>query len=216
MNKSKSRRSRLELSDDLKKELDSFSKILRKEVSGRKGPAKKGVMIKVAKWLRDKMERKTYHLLSEALFEVAKGQENVYLERYVRSLYFSGDYERFKRLHPVDIVKMVRYYFKKKDGTPKIPVEYAPLLLKLARNVKASIRNTIKYRGKGSFIPEEAIFEELKKEYLEEKKYFYLKKKKKKKKKEEKKKAGSLEKTAGSFVEEYLSGLESSKSQEEV
>lgn len=176
-----SKKQKLQLTKDLENSIDNFSELLRKELLGKGSRARKSIVSKVAKYLQSKMPRNDYKLLADVLFRISKGRENFYFESYIRSVYFSGDYEKFKKLRPVDVVKLVRYYFKEKDGTPKIPVEYAPMLLKLARNIKKSIKNTIKYRGGETFIPDEAIFEELKKEHENKKKYFSYRKKKQKK-----------------------------------
>jgi len=202
-------RRKIELSETLKRELESFSEALKKEISAKRARARKVVMLKIARRLETHLGEKVYALFAETLFEVAKGLEHAYFERYVKSLYFSGDYRKFRQLQPAEVVRMMRYYFRKKDGTSKIPIEYAPLLLKLARNVKNSIQKTIKYRGKGSFIPEEAIFEELKKEYLEEKKCFSVKRRKKRQPK-----TGESEETDSSIselVSQFLKTVNSSE-----
>lgn len=95
----------------------------------------------------------------------AYGSFAVKIKTYMKSLYLSKDYENFKKLRPIEVVRMVRFYLGKK-GT-KIPLNLTPFLLKSARLIKYNITAQIKYRQKKNpLLPEEVLFEELKEKHM--------------------------------------------------
>ena len=169
---------------DLETIIKTFAEFLNEELDLRKGGiARKSFIKKIAHLLRSQVEDRKFRLFARTLFEVSEKIELAPLERYIKSVYFSGDYEKFRKTTPSEVVRMMRFYFKRKDGTPGIPIEYVPAILKRARVIKQSIMNTIKHRAKKStIIPKSAIFEQLKEEFLNEKKTVRVRKKRKSKK----------------------------------
>lgn len=169
---------------DLETLIKAFAEFLNKELDLRKkGIARKSFLRKIAHLLKFQIEDRKFRLFARTLFEVSEKIELAPIERYIKSVYFSGDYEKFKRTTPIEVIRMLRFYFKRKDGTPSIPIEYVPVILKRTRVIKQSITNTIKYRAKKStIIPESVIFEQLKEEFLNKKKIVRVRRKKKSKK----------------------------------
>ncbi len=173
------------MQDDLIKSLEIFLEKCNQALFNIPPRKKRYFLIKLAQYAISKVGRKKFNLIATAFFETAKRLKFPYLEAYIESVYFGvSDYKEFMKLEPSAVVRMMRFYFKKVDGTPKIPITYGPLLLKIARRVKVRIKNAIAYRAKKNpVVPLEVIFEELRQEHLEKKKYFSFKKKRRKKRK---------------------------------
>ncbi|PMP96086.1 MAG: hypothetical protein C0169_04820 [Thermodesulfobacterium geofontis] len=175
------------MQDDLIKSLEVFLEKCNLVLSSTPSRKKRHLLIKLAQYAISKIGRKKFDLIATAFYETVKRLKFPYLEAYIESVYFGvSDYKEFLKLEPSAVVRMMRFYFKKTDGTPKIPITYGPLLLKIARRIKVRIKNAIAYRAKKNpVVPLEAIFEELRKEYFEKKKYFSFKKRRRKRKKVE-------------------------------
>ncbi|MGC9100048.1 MAG: hypothetical protein ACP5HC_02120 [Caldisericum sp.] len=173
------------MQDDLIKSLEIFLEKCNQALFNIPPRKKRYFLIKLAQYAISKVGRKKFNLIATVFFETAKRLKFPYLEAYIESVYFGvSDYKEFMKLEPSAVVRMMRFYFKKVDGTPKIPITYGPLLLKLARRIKVRIKNAIAYRAKKNpVVPLEVIFEELRQEHLEKKKYFSFKKKRRKKRK---------------------------------
>ncbi len=91
------------------------------------------------------------------------------IRQYMFSVYFSKNYSYFKKMEPINVVRMVRYYLGKKGKN--IPLNLTPFLLKEARCIKKNIQEQIRYRlKKNPLIPEEILFEEIKERKFKKKK----------------------------------------------
>lgn len=111
----------------------------------------------------------SYHLYLYAYDAFTKKIEN-----YMLSTYLSKDYDYFKKLHPIEVVRMVRFYANKEKA--KLPQNLTPLLLKKARNLKRKIQTLINYYSKKNPIfPKDQIFEEVKIKYYNKMRAYELK-----------------------------------------
>lgn len=113
-------------------------------------------------------KKKALEGLVDGLYTVSYREEYGKIVNYIRSVYLKGSYERFVKLKPSEVVKMVRYYLGEKGMEMK--QRTVPLLKRLAKRERRRIYNAIRYRLRENiFMNEEMAFEEVKKSYLERK-----------------------------------------------
>lgn len=106
--------------------------------------------------------KKGAYIYITALFDQFYGKQVSKISNYMYRLYLSKDYEYFKKLRPIDVVRYVRFYFGKSKHY--IPFRFVPYLLKEARRIKMSIYNRIQYyiKKEGYFIDKAQAFEIIK------------------------------------------------------
>ncbi|MEM5855563.1 MAG: hypothetical protein QW472_04585 [Candidatus Aenigmatarchaeota archaeon] len=107
-------------------------------------------------------DKKGVYIYITALFDQFYGKQVSKISNYMYRLYLSKDYEYFRKLRPVDVVRYVRFYFGKSKHY--IPFRFVPYLLKEARRIKMSIYNRIQYyiKKEGYFIDKAQAFEMIK------------------------------------------------------
>ncbi|MEM5855418.1 MAG: hypothetical protein QW472_03845 [Candidatus Aenigmatarchaeota archaeon] len=107
-------------------------------------------------------DKKGVYIYITALFDQFYGKQVSKISNYMYRLYLSKDYEYFRKLRPIDVVRYVRFYFGKSKHY--IPFRFVPYLLKEARRIKMSIYNRIQYyiKKEGYFIDKAQAFEMIK------------------------------------------------------
>lgn len=121
------------------------------------------LMKKIAQnFIKSFRNKKGAYIYITALFDQFYGKQVSKISNYMYRLYLSKDYEYFKRLRPIDVVRYVRFYFGK--SRHYIPFRFVPYLLKEARRIKISIYNRIQYyiKKEGYFIDKAQAFEMIK------------------------------------------------------